>query len=283
MRYIALSVGLLLLILLLNASNPAAAQGASAVEVAGSSGKTTCSLNIQGFSAGDGIKSASLSCTGAGSVTVTVHKQLQQVLMLKGVKIADKGTCQLKPGGDPCLLLLCRSDAVFIEPVITGVKYVGGVWRALCLASSSKVTLRKGRFTSCGMPPIGIVGYETSVLVDQCSVQGNSPESGGAGMYIEDATVRVQSSTFKGNLAGVATKHNGGAISAALAAKLTIVDSTFHSNEAYNGGAVIAIENATVSIQGSQFVGNMANWSGAAVYAESNARVDILPPTKPGM
>jgi hypothetical protein len=40
---------------------------------------------------GDGIAPASLSCTGAGSVTVAVHQQLQDVLVHKGVKLAEEG------------------------------------------------------------------------------------------------------------------------------------------------------------------------------------------------
>jgi hypothetical protein len=47
----SLSLCLLLLVLLLNAFSPAAAAVVPVVKVAGSSGKTTCSLNIQGNSA----------------------------------------------------------------------------------------------------------------------------------------------------------------------------------------------------------------------------------------
>jgi hypothetical protein len=284
MRCPSLYAWLLLLVVLLNDSSPAAAQAAPVVKVAGSSGKTTCSLNIQGNSAGDRIKSARMSCTGAGSVTVAVQQQLQDVLVLKGVKTAEKGTCQLK--GDPCLLLLCRSDVEFISPVINGIKSMRGVGGVLCFDFGSKITMRKGRFTSNGMPTIGIFGPGTSVLVDECSVEGNRAANGhGGGIKMVDAdTLRVQSSTFKANSASVTNSKDGGALYLASGAT-TIVDSIFQSNQATNGGAIFLIGKPTVSIQGSQFVGNMAGSNGAAISAEGTAQVDILPAATeaPGM
>mgnify|MGYP001807433552 FL=1 len=273
----------MLLFLLLRASSPAAAQRAPVVKVAGSSGKTTCSLNIQGNSAGDGIKSASLICTGSGTVTVAVHQQLQDVLVHKGVKtVSGEKSCELQ--GDPCLLLLCGSDAEFIRPVINGVQSVDGIWGVLCFDMGSKITLRKGQFTSCGMPIVGIFDYQASALVDQCTFQGNSGDRHGAGPVFDGATLLVKSSTFKGNVAVVANDNNGGAMYL-IHGSTTIVDSIFHSNEATNGGALFLAGSATVSIQGSQFVRNTAGSFGAAIYAWDEAKVDILPVPKqaPGM
>jgi predicted outer membrane repeat protein len=267
------------LLLLLNAFSPAAA-GVPVVKVAGSSGKTTCSLAIQGNSAGDGIASASLSCTGAGSITVEVHQQLQDVFVQKGVKLAEEGACQVD--GDQCLLNLCDSDAVFNNPIIKEVKPLPDTWGVLCLHSASKVTLRKGRFVSNGIPIIGSFSDDVSVLIDQCTLQGNSDDGGkGGAIYFADGSLRVQWSTFKGNAASEADIENGGAVSLA-GGNATIIDSTFYSNAASSGGAVAASGEATISIQGSQFVANRASWSGGALYAEGTAQIDILPAAKQG-
>jgi predicted outer membrane repeat protein len=279
MRLLSPFILLLMSLLLLNALDPAAAQVAPILTVAGSSGKTTCSLNILGNSAGDGIKSASLSCTGAGSVEVAVHQQLKKVLVLKGATIAKKGTCQLS--ASPCLLLLCRSDAEFVKPVITGVKFAANIWGILCFFDGTKVTLRNGQFTSCGLSVLSIIGDKTSALIDQCSFQGNTGDGYGVGIYFDAGTMRVQSSTFTGNAASMASSQIGGAIYLQHGVT-TIVDSNFHSNSASYGGAVAAVGDATVSIQGSRFVGNRAGWSGAAIYADGNAQVDILPAAKQG-
>lgn len=247
------------------------------MKVTGSSGKTTCNLNIQGNSAGDGIKSALLSCKGPGTVTVAVHQQLKEVLVLKGVEkysAARKFNCALQ--GDPCLLLLCSSDAEFITPFIHGVKPVRGIFGVLCFDEVSKITLRKGRFTSSGMPNVGIFGYQTSVLVDECTFQGNSAKRHGAGLLMDGGTLRVQSSTFKGNTAVVADNSNGGALWL-RSGSTTIFNSTFHSNEANNGGAIFITDRAMVSIQGSQFFCNKAGSNGAAIFAEGTTQVDILP------
>jgi hypothetical protein len=220
-----------------------------------------------------------MRCTGASTVKIVVHEQLQNLLVHKGVVMAEKGTCQL--WGPVCLLAICSSDAVLVDPVIVGLTDLPGITLLLCITHGSKVTLRKGTFASCGVTTIGIYNTDTSVLVDQCSVQGNSGDAG-AGIFHDEGTLRVQSSTFKQNkVPSTSSDHAGGAIYVADGT-VAIVDSSFHSNEAYNGGAVAAVKRAAVSIQGSRFTANRASWSGGALHAEGNAKFDILPAAKQG-
>lgn len=251
---------------------------AAVVQTAGAkSAATTCTLKLQGNGDEDGIKSASLACTG-GTITAQLHQELDNTLgpdtALKGVQRAAEGDC-----GDinwNCLLTICGSEAVFVNPSITAVSMADASLAALvCVTGGSRVTFRKGTFASCRTPPLGIYDNDTSVLVDQCSAQGNTGDSAGAAILLDEGTLRVQSSTFKGNAASVSSQRHGGAIYAANG-HLAVVDTTFNSNEAYSGGAIAAEGDTRLSIRGSQFTANRAGWSGAALYAAGSAQVDIL-------
>lgn len=238
-----------------------------------------CSLTLVGFGNRTGIKSASLSCTG-GTIKVAPHKELQnywgQNKALPGVVWESGSDCVTNT---ECLLTVCdRSNAVFNAASVTSLKGGSGkpAWRlAVCVTTGSTVTFRKSSFTIIqGATPLAIHSNTTSVLVEQCTIQGNS----GALYYssairVDNAHVAVLSSTVADNNASGTPS---GPITAAATAQINIQRSSFYRNAAANGGAVHAKERAMVTIQGSRFEGNSASARGGAIYATDQSQVQVL-------
>jgi trimeric autotransporter adhesin len=101
----------------------------------------------------------------------------------------------------------------------------------------------------------------------------NTSTSSGGALYIGSDTVRIDSSTFKGN-ASAQGLYGGGAIyTTALGAGTVITNSTFTGNQANaasggNGGALFVLNRA--SCTGCTFSQNVATGNGGAVYAGAN-------------
>jgi len=254
-------------------------------------GAAVCSLNIQGFGIQAGIKSASLSCTG-GSVKARIHGLFQDIWgpsnsTLKGVTTSgfDAEAAGCVPNS-ACLITICgQSNAVFQSPSIEGVICHGDMLQLatfLCISGGSTITIRQGTFSSNDLTPLAIYFAPTSVLVDKCTIQGNNlsrlnvePNSWSGGIFLHNATLRVQSSTLSGN---IASGEFDGAITATAGARLTIIGSRFVSNTARFGGAIFAMDQAHLSIWSSRFESNEASVSGGAIYA-MNAAMEVLPST----
>lgn len=183
-----------------------------------------------------------------------------------------------------CLLSICgQSNAVFNAASVTSLKGGSGeqAWRlAVCVNKRSQLTFRKSSFTmNQDVQPLTIHSNSTSVLVDQCTIQGNNitgwPYS--SAVHVRAATrLTVLSSTVAAN---TATGTGVGAITAFDTAEINIHGTSFYRNAAANGAAIHAKEQAMVTIQGSRFEGNNATARGGAIYATDQAQVKVLPVT----
>lgn len=188
------------------------------------------------------------------TVTVKPHKLLQdfwgkQATSFQGVNVTEDAACQPDTG---CILSLCGTRAVFERPIITGyrpsLKDATNLHliSVLCIARGSNVTIKQGMFSSCHLTPLAVYDPDTNVELDRCMVEGITAADDGAGMFVQGATVRIRSSTFKDNVADA------------------------------DGGAIAIWDHAHVTIIGSQFYNNTANWGGALDIA-SQSRVEIMP------
>jgi len=216
-------------------------------------GHSVCSFNLMGFGNRPGIKFASLSCTG-GTVTVAAHKVLKEFWgqqapsRAQGVEWSKHAACVPDPG---CLLSVCEAiNVVFSAPTLTALQRdhtLPGPMGMLYVSQRSRVTIRKGVFTSCSATPLAFLGT-SSGLVDQANIQNITTPHGGAGMVVaQNATVLVMTSTFQSLKATQATDL-GEAISANDAAHLVIVNSRFQENSAGCGGAIYAGRHARVEV-----------------------------------
>jgi predicted outer membrane repeat protein len=255
--------------------------GAAGATAGATAGAAECSLRLAGFGDRPGIKSASLSCTG-GTITVAAHKELQnywgQNKALPGVAWNDGDDCVTNKG---CLLTICgKSNAVFEAATVTSLKADSGeaAWRLpVCVTKGSTVTFRRSSFTmNKDVAPLLIHSNGTSVLVDQCTIQGNTNTNGSfsSAVSIKDAHLTILSSTVAAN---TAAGTSSGAITATGTAQINIQGSSFMKNTAANGAAMHVRDQVVVTIQGSRFEANNATVRGGAILATNQAQVKVLP------
>lgn len=288
MRRLSPTIAVILVLALTAIAQAEAALAAAAVEgqsPGATAGAAVCSLNIRGFGDEAGIKSASLSCTG-GSVKARINPLFQDIWdpsPLKGVTTsgfnAEAAGCLANDG---CFITICgKSNAVFQAPALTGLvstEDMKTLTALLCISGGSTITLRQGMFSSNDNTPVAIYDTATSVLVDKCTIKDNDLSANGdssfsGGIFVENADVRVQSSTVSGN---IASGNDGSIIHAKAGARLSIIGTRFVRNTARYGGAVSAKEQGHIVIQGSQFESNEASTNGGAVYL-TDSSLEVLP------
>jgi predicted outer membrane repeat protein len=124
--------------------------------------------------------------------------------------------------------------------------------------------------------PLLIHSNGTSVLVDQCTIQGNTNTNGtfSSAVRIDDAHLTILSSTVAAN---TAAGTSSGAITASGTAQINIQGSSFVKNTAANGAAMHIRDQVVVTIQGSRFEANNATVRGGAILATNQAQVKLLP------
>lgn len=269
-------------------SAAAAAPAAAAVTAPGATaGAAVCSLNIQGNGKYTGLKAAGLSCTG-GTITVAAHRVLQQIwgaqqLPGQGVVFSTDAACSPSP---TCMLAICgQSNAVFINPSVTDVMEEEDLGVVLCVTGNSTVSFRSGTFTANAVTSVAVYVEGTTALVDQCQFRNNviPPEGEGfwtnpSSMFVQQAAVQVQSSTFFNNSAS----GDFGGIYALDMARLTVRNCTFEHNKASSGAAVNLESGAEGRIYGSRFSHNEAAEYGGAISTcrctgGNTTKLEVLP------
>ena len=109
----------------------------------------------------------------------------------------------------------------------------------------------------------GGVYSKEHITLQSCIVNNNEGYRGGGLNLQDNASLTIENSVFRSNLAG----YSGGAIRIAYGEAL-IKNTTFISNHAnYYGGAIYT--NSAVQISGSTFESNSSTWKGGAIWVES--------------
>lgn len=202
----------------LTAAGAAATMSPSVPEwtaAAGATGKTVCSLSMQGWGGPPGLKKFQLSCTG-GIITAQAHLALPKLVWPDPSNMPNQGVIWTKDKDCMpffgCLWTICgHSDAVFVNSIITDVHTTSGPIKepsrvqqlgdrylvtALCISQGSRVTFQGCTFTSSTVRSLAAYGNTTSVLLDWCSITNNNLTIGDASS-ISDVIEREMSSLFK--------------------------------------------------------------------------------------
>jgi predicted outer membrane repeat protein len=179
---------------------------------------------------------------------------------------------------------------VFTSATVTALQGAGKPepeWQlAVCIRGQSTVTFHNSSFTlNKDVTPLAVFDNGTSLLLETCTIHGNAftTDLGGdgwsGGVASQDARLTVLSSNVTGN---TGSGWAAGAIFVRGIAQVSIQDTSFTNNNARQRPAVFAEGNTTTIIQGCQFEGNSASARGGAVFANQQARVQILA-SKPGV
>ena len=155
--------------------------------------------------------------------------------------------------------------------VITGntaKRYGGGLFIDAGSVTMESTVVRGNESSSAGG---GVYMRTSSATVIDSSFENNQGSSGG-GLYIKDGTAEI-------SLTAVSITGNAGANGGALYNKnssITVLDSTFSSNEATKGGAWFSYLNGDATITNTVFLENTATDSGGAANIRSNSTVDFI-------
>jgi hypothetical protein len=195
--------------------------------------RTVCKLNIEGYGAKQGIRHASLSCTG-GSITASVHPKLFGAFSRTFTGAAWSGRYSCGALQSKCALTVCGdTTATFLNAAIIGVNVSSTVSDLLCAADSSDLLFQGARFVSNTGRVIHAVNQTVRLHFVSSLFQNNTApwdESLGGALSAEAGWVLVQSSRFQGNRALTRTGGAAGAICMQGTSHLTLLSSKLQDN-----------------------------------------------------
>jgi predicted outer membrane repeat protein len=114
----------------------------------------------------------------------------------------------------------------------------------------------------------GIYIGSGNLIVDNCTISGNTADDNGGGIY-NSGTLTITRSTISDNTAewiDGSQYSTGGGIDTSNGSTLTITGSTIFGNSADWGGGIINSPYSTLTITGSTIFGNSADWGGGGIY-----------------
>lgn len=195
--------------------------------------RTLCKLELEGYGAAQGIRHASLACTG-GSITASVHPRLLAAFSrsFSGVVWSGRGSCGALQR--MCALTVCGdTNATFVNASVIGVNVSSTVSNLLCVADSSYVLFQHGSFVSNTAPVISAVNSTVRLHFLSSLFKNNTTpwkENFGGALRAEAGWVLVQTSRFYGNRASSKTKSAAGAIFVGGRSTVALLSSMLQDN-----------------------------------------------------
>lgn len=161
-----------------------------------------------------------------------------------------------------------RGDLVIEDAVISGNVILdagdggGGIAQPAGSLLVRRTLFKNNQTANNGLGGAIWLGAGT-VMLEDCVLEGNIAENGGAILLATAASLNVVDSLFSANIADA----KGGAIRN-YSTNVTVIGSTFTGNTANNGGAIFTTTDP-LSVSNSTFHGNTALNQGAGLYVES--------------
>lgn len=204
-------------------------------QLSAAASSTTCTLQLEGYKAAPGLKSASLECSGA-VLRATAAPQLHSALGPHARGINWTTSCS---NGANCVLSICESSVTFRSPVIQNILVTDpGTEALMCIGDSSSVNVKGGAFT------------------DWHSTKGDTfvalkVVSSSASLVVSNTKFYRQQPPEVDNNVGPF-----GGVLMAVAGQTTIVSSSCIGGHTVQGGAIVASDQAQVDI-GSHPIGEI--------------------------
>ena len=124
---------------------------------------------------------------------------------------------------------------------------------------------------------VGRSNTPADITIRNSTFEDNFADKGGGALYVRDANVIVNGSTFENNRNNVTVSNrtsDGGAISIDNS-QGRIGNSTFTANRSMSGGA-LCILRSTLEVFNSEFTGNIAEFSGGAISNGSGSQLTLV-------